>query len=266
MSELAEGSTLSDLISEEFISSVSKDLGRDVSKVASELREIGSVEELAKSYLHGKREMTRMRDTSIQVPGENSSATDILEFRKRIGAPENKDGYGIAEDTPVGVKTALEGLRDLADSTHMTSAQWEGLYKAVSEAESKRAETIRSAWESETASLTENQLALADRFARQMLTPEAFEVIGAGDLSKIASIKRAMAEMAAADTRGLISADIGGDPATSGASRKSQLESRLSEIRTDPEYVKGRGVRYEELRQEMDGIYKALVSSGAIES
>lgn len=236
--------TLNEILPEGFAAGVAAELGKTPEDVGTRLAEFKSVEDITKSYLH----LHSKSGNSISVPTEKSSQSEILEYRKTIGAPENKDGYAFPEDTDPGTKSMLDGMRAVADANHLTTKQWESMTASLAESKKAGLETIQAEWAKELSGMTENQGAIGDRFARQVLSSEAFEALQASGFDKMPALARAMAEMGAADARGMISADTtaGGPVAT----QSSDIDKRLAEIRSDPDYIGGeRGPNPQKFRE-----------------
>lgn len=248
-------SSLSELVSEDFVSDLAGQLGKQPADVSESLSRFKSVEDLAKSYVH----LHSKAGKPFSVPGADASATEVLEYRKKIGAPETKDGYEIPDNA--ARRGFLEKMREAADSRHMTSDQWQAIVENANQDSSDARQSVIDAWASQRESMSENQQALADRGIQQFLSADLAEFLIESGVHQDPRIVRGLAEIAAADARGAVT--VGGQEGVDNTSRVQEVDAEIAELRSNKEYKKGRGAGYVSVRDQITALYKEKERLGA---
>ena len=95
--------------------------------------------ELAKAYVHADR----MASGMARIPGEGTTPEDRTAFYRKLGAPENVDGYAVPETT-TDLKDTLGGLREVALSSGISKHAWDQLATKAAAGEKVKDEAYKS--------------------------------------------------------------------------------------------------------------------------
>lgn len=206
------------------------------------LRQFGDdadVSALAKGFVETKRMMSSTR----RVPGEDASPEDWGSFYNSMGRPEKADGYAIPEDTPAGLKSTLEGLREVAHKNGVTDQMWRSLTEGASEnarAQEQQLTDAKSKWEQ---SIKERYGDKADRnleLANQALEKIMAEDADAANLIRNTGLDKHPALMdmlvKAGEYMGEDSAPVGGSPAETPQNTPNDLYKEAIELMASEPY------------------------------
>ena len=94
-------------INEKWMTGLPEDLKKDAT-----LSRFKTLEELAKSH----RELRAIQGRSISIPGEEATQEELNEFYKKLGRPDNIEGYSL--NIPEGLEVQGESVQWFAKTAH----------------------------------------------------------------------------------------------------------------------------------------------------
>lgn len=205
------------------------------------LREFGDdadVLKLAKGFIETKRRMSSTR----RVPSADAPQEEWSSFYQAMGRPENAAGYSVP-DAPDGLRTTLEGLRDVALRENLTKAQFEALANAAASSMNEqrgKLETVRKSWEEKLreqhGDKIDARLQDANEALEKLLSedPEAAKLIRDSGLDRHPALANLL--MKAGEFMDGDSAPIGASPASSPGVSPRDLYVEAMAIMEDPAY------------------------------
>lgn len=232
---------------------------------------IKDVSKLATEYLKTQEHIS----SSVRAPNENASAEEWARFYKRLGAPDEPDGYETPE-LSTDFKSIVDTLKPTAKELGLTTKQFNALVKSADQAQAKRLEAIREKingqnekWIEEAKQKYggefEKNVANAQRALQELIDgdSEVGEILNATGLGShpalielLAKAQRASGEHTMADSE-----DAGaGTPDPLDAARGKAM--RIREITQDPNFTNRKTVEYTKLQEEYYRLQKELAESG----
>lgn len=94
--------------------------------------------DLARSYQGAESEIS----ASVRAPVESKDAKDWAAFYRKLGAPEEPDGYTVPSGDET-FKSIVSALREPAQKAGLTTSQWDSLFGAASESMAERLGAVK---------------------------------------------------------------------------------------------------------------------------